>query len=205
MPIRSRGSISGDTGCLFDFTTRRGDKLQGILAIPDDYKPGEKRPMLVTFYEKNSQTMHRYPMPSYISSMGAIPADAVSHGYLTMLPDVKFHVGTSHSDMLDAVEAATKKVIAMGYVDPTKIGVHGHSYGGEGAAFIATRSRLFAAVGDGCGCHRSLHRFQPELGLVVPGHGRQRTERQRATTSTARGAGASRRGTTPSDITSSRR
>ena len=136
---------------LFDYTTRRGDKLQGILALPDDYVAGQKRPMLVTFYEKNSQTMHRYPMPSYITGMGAMPVEALSRGYITMLPDVAFHTGSSHSDMLDAVEAATKKVIAMGYADPKRIGVHGHSYGGEGAAFIATRSRMFAAVGMGAG------------------------------------------------------
>ncbi|WP_411279497.1 prolyl oligopeptidase family serine peptidase [Gemmatimonas sp.] len=136
---------------LFDYTTRRGDKLQGILALPDDYGAGQKRPMLVTFYEKNSQTMHRYPMPSYITGMGAMPVEALSRGYITMLPDVAFHTGSSHSDMLDAVEAATKKVIAMGYADPKHIGVHGHSYGGEGAAFIATRSKMFAAVGMGAG------------------------------------------------------
>jgi dipeptidyl aminopeptidase/acylaminoacyl peptidase len=39
----------------------------------------------------------------------------------------------------------------MGYADPKKIGVHGHSYGGQGAAFIGTRSRMFAAVGMGAG------------------------------------------------------
>jgi dipeptidyl aminopeptidase/acylaminoacyl peptidase len=49
------------------------------------------------------------------------------------------------------VEAATRKVIEMGYVDPKRIGINGHSYGGEGAAFIGTRSRLFAAVGVGAG------------------------------------------------------
>ncbi|MCA0376767.1 MAG: S9 family peptidase [Gemmatimonadetes bacterium] len=136
---------------LFDYTTRRGDKLQGILAVPDDYQTGQKRPMLVSFYEKNSQNMHRYPMPSFITGMGAIPVDALSRGYITMIPDVQFHTGSSHSDMLDAVEAATKKVIAMGYADPKRIGVHGHSYGGEGAAFIGTRSKLFAAVGMGAG------------------------------------------------------
>jgi esterase/lipase len=136
---------------LFDYTTRRGDKLQGILALPDDFKEGEKRPMLVTFYEKNSQNLHRYPAPSFITGMGGIPTEALSRGYITMLPDVKFHTGSSHSDMLDAVEAATRKVIAMGYADPKKIGVHGHSYGGEGAAFIGTRSKLFAAVGMGAG------------------------------------------------------
>jgi dipeptidyl aminopeptidase/acylaminoacyl peptidase len=107
--------------------------------------------MLVTFYEKNSQTMHRYPTPSFLTGMGGMPVEAVSRGYATMLPDVHFHTGSSHSDMLDAVEAATRKVIAMGYADPKRIGVHGHSYGGEGAAFIGTRSNLFAAVGMGAG------------------------------------------------------
>jgi len=136
---------------LFDYKLKDGQRAQGILAIPDDDKPGEKRPMLVTFYEKNSQNLHRYNAPSYLTGMGSSPMQAVSEGYVTMMPDVYFHTGASHSDMLEAVEAATKKVIEMGYADPKHIGVNGHSYGGEGAAFIGTRSRLFAAVGMGAG------------------------------------------------------
>lgn len=136
---------------LFDYVTRRGDKLQGLITLPEDYQPGQRRPTLVTFYEKNSQGLHRYPMPSYITGMGAIPAEATSRGYVTMVPDIAFHGGSSHSDMLDAVEAATKKLIELGYADPKRIGVHGHSYGGEGAAFIGTRSKMFAAVGMGAG------------------------------------------------------
>jgi dipeptidyl aminopeptidase/acylaminoacyl peptidase len=136
---------------LFDFKNKDGVRLQGILALPDDYKPGEKRPMLVTFYEKNSQNMHRYNAPSYLTGMGGSPMEAVSKGYITMLPDVYFRTGASHSDMLECVEAATRKVIEMGYADPKRIGITGHSYGGEGAAFIGTRSRLFAAVGMGAG------------------------------------------------------
>jgi esterase/lipase len=136
---------------LFDFKDRDGHRLQGILAIPDDYKPGEKRPMIVTFYEKNSQNMHRYNAPSYLTGMGSSPMQAVSDGYLTMLPDVYFHTGASHTDMLEAVEAGTRKVIEMGYADPKRIAITGHSYSGEGAAFIGTRSRMFAAVGMGAG------------------------------------------------------
>jgi dipeptidyl aminopeptidase/acylaminoacyl peptidase len=136
---------------LFDYKIKDGRTLQGILAVPDDYKQGEKRPMIVSFYEKNSQNMHRYSSPSFVTGMGSLPVEAVTKGYLTMLADVHFHTGSSHSDMLEAVEAATKKVIEMGYADPKKIAVHGHSYGGEGAAFIATRSKMFAAVGVGAG------------------------------------------------------
>ncbi len=136
---------------LFDFTNKKGVRLQGILALPDDYKPGEKRPMLVNFYEKNSQNLHRYSAPSFLGSMGSIPMEAVSKGYITMQPDVHFNTGASHSDMLESVEAATRKVIALGYADSKHIGVHGHSYSGQGVAFIGTRSRLFAAVGMGAG------------------------------------------------------
>ena len=136
---------------LFDYKNKDGLRLQGILALPDDYKPGEKRPMIVTFYEKNSQNMHRYSAPSYLTGMGASPIEAVSRGYITMMPDIHFRTGSSHSDMLECVEAATRKVIELGYADPKRIGVSGHSYGGEGAAFIATQSKMFAAVGMGAG------------------------------------------------------
>ena len=136
---------------LFDYKNKDGVRLQGILALPDDYKAGEKRPMIVTFYEKNSQNMHRYSAPSYLTGMGSSPIEAVSRGYVTMLPDIHFRTGSSHSDMLECVEAAVRKVIEMGYVDPKRIGISGHSYGGEGAAFIGTRSKLFAAVGMGAG------------------------------------------------------
>jgi dipeptidyl aminopeptidase/acylaminoacyl peptidase len=136
---------------LFDFKNKDGVRLQGILAVPDDYKPGEKRPMIVTFYEKNSQNMHVYTPPVYMVSMGRMPTQAVSDGYLTMMPDVHFRTGSSHSDMLECVEAGTRKVIEMGYADPKRIGVIGHSYGGEGVAYIGTMSKMFAAIGMGAG------------------------------------------------------
>lgn len=136
---------------LFDFENDDGVRLQGILALPDDSQPGEKRPMLVTFYEKNSQNLHRYTAPSYLGGMGSSPIQAVSEGYLTMLPDIHFRTGASHSDMLECIEAAVRKVIEMGYVDPERIGVSGHSYSGQGAAFVGVRSDMFAAVGMGAG------------------------------------------------------
>jgi dipeptidyl aminopeptidase/acylaminoacyl peptidase len=149
---------------LFDYKNKDGVKLQGVLALPDDYKTGEKRPMLVTFYEKNSQNLHRYNAPSYLTGMGSSPMEAVSRGYLTMLPDVHFRTGNSHSDMLEAVEAATRRVIELGYADPKRIGVTGHSYGGEGAAFIGTQSKMFAAVGMGAGVTDLFNDFNQNWG-----------------------------------------
>ncbi len=136
---------------LFEFKNRDGLRLQGILALPDDYKQGEKRPMLVNFYEKESQNLNRYTAPSYLTGFGSSPVQAVSEGYITMLPDIHFRTGASHNDMLECVEAATRRVIELGYADPKHIGLHGHSYGGEGTALIGVRSKLFAAAADGSG------------------------------------------------------
>ena len=164
---------------LFDFKDKDGHRLQGILAMPDDYKPGEKRPMLVNFYEKNSQNLHRYNAPSYLTGMGSSPMEAVSEGYITMLPDVYFHTGSSHSDMLECGRSGDaegdrdglRRSEAHRHQRPQlrrrRRGVHRH-------ALAAVRGRRHGRRRD-----RSLLGLQPELGLVVPGHRRQRRERQR--------------------------
>ena len=132
---------------LFDYTNNDGVRLQGTLAIPDDYRTGQRLPMIVRFYEKYSQDMHAYPTPRYVHAPNF--ADYVSNGYLVMQPDVHFRIGSSHSDMLECVEAAVRAVIEMGYADPDAVGLSGHSYSGGGGAYIATRSTMFAAVAHG--------------------------------------------------------
>jgi dipeptidyl aminopeptidase/acylaminoacyl peptidase len=132
---------------LFDYTNADGVPLQGTLAIPDDWQEGQKLPMVVRFYEKYSQDLHAYPTPQYRHQPNF--AGLVSNGYLLMMPDVHFRIGSSHSDMLECVEAAVRKVIELGYADPEAIGLSGHSYSGGGSAYIATRSDMFAAIAHG--------------------------------------------------------
>jgi dipeptidyl aminopeptidase/acylaminoacyl peptidase len=132
---------------LFDYELADGTPLQGILAVPETRSDGERLPMIVRFYEQMSDDLHQYPTPAYRHSPNF--AGYVSNGYLIMQPDVHFRVGPSHSDMLEAIEAATQAVIDMGYADPAAVGLSGHSYSGGGGAYIATRSDMFAAVAHG--------------------------------------------------------
>jgi dipeptidyl aminopeptidase/acylaminoacyl peptidase len=132
---------------LIEYTNDDGVRLQGTLAIPDDYQEGEKRPMIVRFYEKYSDDLHSYPMPMYRHQPNF--AGYVSAGYLLMMPDIHFRGRTSHSDMLECVEAATQAVIDLGYADPNAIGLSGHSYSGGGSSYIAGTSDMFAAVASG--------------------------------------------------------
>lgn len=129
---------------LIDYANDDGVRLQGALAVPDGYRGEDRYPMLVMFYEKRSQNLHRYPRP--VNRSSPMPAGYVSRGYLVLQPDVHFRTGSSHTDMLECVEAAVQRVIDLGYADPDRIGLHGHSYSGGGASYIATRSKMFSGI-----------------------------------------------------------
>lgn len=136
---------------LFDYQNKNGVRLQGALAIPDTRRPEERLPMLVSFYEKTSQNMHRYERPRYAGSSGAHLMEMVSKGYLLLSPDVHFNTGATGDDMLECIEAAVDRAVELGYADPNRVGLCGHSFSGYGAAYIATRSKKFAAVSAGAG------------------------------------------------------
>lgn len=129
---------------LINYKDKDGHNLQGTLAVPDDYKPGDKLPMLVYYYEKLSDHQNQYEEPRYAS--GPAYVDYVSNGYLVLLPDIYLHTGRTHSDHLNSVEAAVKKTIELGYADPKRVGLHGGSFSGQGGAYISTQSKMFAAI-----------------------------------------------------------
>src|SRR5205085_201599 len=53
---------------LINYTSAKGDKLQGALYLPANYEPGKKYPLLVTIYEKRSQQANQYVTPSETST-----------------------------------------------------------------------------------------------------------------------------------------
>jgi len=107
--------------------------------------------MIVSFYEKTSQRMHRYMRPRFASGAATELMETVSKGIMILLPDVHFNTGATGDDMLDCIEAAVDKAVELGYADPDRVGLCGHSFSGYGAAYIATRSKKFAAVSAGAG------------------------------------------------------
>ncbi|HEX7123945.1 MAG TPA: prolyl oligopeptidase family serine peptidase, partial [Gemmatimonadaceae bacterium] len=104
-------------------------------------------PMLVYFYEIMSTTHHQFSMPVYDDRPHI--STYASDGYLVLQPDVVYEIGKPGSSALDCVTAAVKKVIELGYADPTRIGLQGHSWGGYESSFIVTQTDMFAAVVTG--------------------------------------------------------
>lgn len=142
---------------LIDYTNKDGVRLQGVLMVPDTWKQGDKLPMLVDFYEKNSQNLNRFSRVVYRDTP-MFPA-YTSNGYLVLLPDIHFRTRTTHSDMLECIEAAVNKVNELGYVDMKKLGLHGHSFSGQGGNYIVTHSDMFAAAVIGAGAANLVSDF----------------------------------------------
>ncbi|MFT6862023.1 MAG: dipeptidyl aminopeptidase/acylaminoacyl peptidase [Akkermansiaceae bacterium] len=128
---------------LVDFENEHGVKLQGSLRYPANYKPGNKYPMIVYIYEKRSQELHRYTVPTEEHPYN--PAVFSAQGYFVFQPDIVYRPQEPGVSALECVVPAVHEVLKTGMIDKNKIGLVGHSWGAYQTAYIVTRSDIFAA------------------------------------------------------------
>ncbi|GAB4152707.1 MAG: hypothetical protein Fur0037_21560 [Planctomycetota bacterium] len=124
-----------------------GRKMKGVLVKPDGFDPSRKYPMLVYFYERLSQNLHRYVTPQPGTSPNA--SYYVSNGYLFLMPDIRYEIGHPGASCVKCVVSGVQSLIEKGFVDPARIGAAGHSWGGYQTAFLATHTSIFAAIESG--------------------------------------------------------
>ncbi|HQJ75118.1 MAG TPA: prolyl oligopeptidase family serine peptidase [Bacteroidota bacterium] len=126
----------------------KGEILNGLLYKPEDFDSTKKYPMLIYFYERNSQNINQYIPPSPSRSVINIPY-FISNGYLVFVPDITYTVGYPGQSAFDAVVSGALAMISKGYVNKDKIGIQGQSWGGYQVAYLVTRTNMFAAAGAG--------------------------------------------------------
>jgi dipeptidyl aminopeptidase/acylaminoacyl peptidase len=129
---------------LMTFRNAHGVPLQGILTYPADYQPGRQYPMVVYIYEKLSQTLHGYVAPSERQPYNIAAFSA--HGYFVLRPDIVFRPRDPGYSAVESVVPAVRAVVEKGLVDPKRVGLMGHSWGGYETAFLATHTSTFAAA-----------------------------------------------------------
>jgi dipeptidyl aminopeptidase/acylaminoacyl peptidase len=132
---------------LIEYVNADGRRLQAILTRPDDFDPSRKYPLLVYIYEQLSQNLHRYVPPAPGTSINI--TRYVSNGYVVLQPDIVYDTGYPGASAEKCVLPAVHKVIGMGFVDPARIGIQGHSWGGYQITHLITRTNLFRAVQAG--------------------------------------------------------
>jgi dipeptidyl aminopeptidase/acylaminoacyl peptidase len=136
------------TAELVEWTSNDGIPLQGILYKPEGFDPTRQYPMMVYFYERNSDGLHGYTIPAAGSS-SINRSFYVSRGYLLFVPDIPYKIGYPGESAVDAVVPGVLQLVDQGFVDRGKIGVQGHSWGGYQIAYMVTRTDLFAAAEAG--------------------------------------------------------
>ncbi|MEM6472619.1 MAG: prolyl oligopeptidase family serine peptidase [Planctomycetota bacterium] len=125
-----------------------GQALDGILIKPDGFDPSKKYPMMVYFYERNSDNLHRYYPPAAGRSI-ICHSFYVSRGYLVFIPDIPYKTGEPGPSAANSILPGVEHLVEMGFVGKDKIGMQGHSWGGYQTAYLVTQTDLFACAESG--------------------------------------------------------
>ncbi len=136
------------TAELFKWKAYTGKETEGILYKPEDFDPKKKYPMIVYFYERNNNTLYNYQAPAPTPSRLNIPF-FVSRGYIVLVPDIWYKTGHPGQGAYDHILSGTRAVVKLGFVDSTKIGLQGQSWGGYQIVYLITKTNLYAAAWAG--------------------------------------------------------
>jgi dipeptidyl aminopeptidase/acylaminoacyl peptidase len=136
------------TAELFKWKAYTGKETEGILYKPENFDAKKKYPMIVYFYERNNNTLYNYQAPAPTPSRLNIPF-FVSRGYVVFVPDIWYTTGHPGKSAYDYIVSGTRALIKQGFIDSTKLGLQGQSWGGYQTAYLITQTNLFSAAWAG--------------------------------------------------------
>lgn len=125
-----------------------GTPLQGLLYKPENFDPSRKYPMMVYYYEKNTDNLHMHFVPKPIRSYINFSYFA-SNGYLVFVPDIVYKIGYPGQSAYNCLIPGVLSQIDKGFVDKDRIGISGHSWGGYQTAYLVGQTNLFRAAEAG--------------------------------------------------------
>ena len=145
---KQQEDIKWGTAELVSWTSLDGKPLEGVVYKPADFDPTKKYPLIVNFYERNSETLHNYRMPDPHRSTVDYHLYN-SNDYIIFNPDVVYEDGHPGESCYNCVMPGISSLISKGYINEKAIAAQGHSWGGYQVAYLATRTDLFAAIESG--------------------------------------------------------
>lgn len=144
---QQEGFIWG-TAELVSWISLDGRPLEGVVYKPANFDPNKKYPMMVNFYERNSETLYNYRMPEpHRSTIDYHLYN--SNEYVIFNPDIRYVDGYPGESCYNCLMPGITMMIAKGYINEKGIGAQGHSWEGYQVAYLATRTNLFSAIESG--------------------------------------------------------
>ncbi|WP_316803194.1 prolyl oligopeptidase family serine peptidase [Pedobacter nototheniae] len=136
------------TAELVKWTTPKGHAAEGILYKPENFDPNKKYPMIAYFYEKLSDGLYGYQAPAPTPSRLNI-SFFVSNGYLVFAPDISYETGHPGQSAVEYINSGVESLKKNSWVDGSKIGIQGQSWGGYQVAYLITQNNMYAAAWAG--------------------------------------------------------
>lgn len=136
---------------LIYYTSKQGEKLKAALFYPANFNPSKKYPMVVHIYDTESDEIHKYVNPTLQNSEGFNISNYTLNGYFVLLPDIVYKIGNPGISAVNCVTAAVETVIENDFINKSKIGLCGHSFGGYETNFIISQTTIFSAAVSGAG------------------------------------------------------
>lgn len=133
------------------FKATRGDSIDGYYLLPPDFDASKKYPLIVYYYGGclPTQKMLEYQYPLQVfAGLGYVvyvvnPSGCTGYGE----EFASRHVNTWGKESGDDIIEGTKRFCAEhSFVDSTKVGCIGASYGGFMTQYLQTRTDIFAAA-----------------------------------------------------------
>ncbi|MDI9356133.1 MAG: prolyl oligopeptidase family serine peptidase [Chitinophagaceae bacterium] len=133
---------------IVSWTSLDGIQLQGLLYKPENFDVKKKYPIIVYFYERESDKFHTHYTPTFGRSSINVTF-YTSRGYIVFIPDISYKIGYPGESAYNAILPGIMALLEKGFVDKENIGVQGHSWGGYQVAYLVTRTNIFKAAEAG--------------------------------------------------------
>lgn len=131
---------------LIKYKTKTGETYDAMLYKPENFDSTKKYPVLFNFYEQESFKLNHFLLPGYTSIYYFNIPLMLNHGYLVCVPDIHFKIGETANSIVNCVEGAADYLSHLPYVDSTRYGASGGSFGGYGVNCLAALSHRFSAL-----------------------------------------------------------
>ena len=133
---------------LYKWNAFDGKKLEGLLYKPENLDPAKKYPVMVYFYEKDSENLYSHYQVQPMWSIINIPF-FVSRGYVVFVPDIVYTPGLPGESAYNCIVSGAQSLKQFPWIDADNMAIQGQSWGGYQVAYLITRTGMFKAAGAG--------------------------------------------------------
>lgn len=135
----------------WSFTSSDGTTIEGFYHLPPNFDSSKKYPMIVYYYGGTTPTTRTFEHPYSMHNFAALgyvvytvqPSGAIGYGQEFSARHVNAWGKRTAEDIIEGAEEFVKQ---HPFVDKSKIGCVGASYGGFMTMYLQTRTDLFAAA-----------------------------------------------------------